>query len=122
MERSTAVPLREAEQLLDLTALRGVRFHHVEHLECLLYEEIARHIRRLPLHCFLGSQSSRIERRHLVDLQVIAILPQSVVGKFVLTFAENFSEPELDTVNHGDPFAFLFERKTGRIRFRSQVR
>lgn len=76
---------------------------------------------RLPLHHYVESKASRIERRRLTDLEIVAVLPQSVVGKFVVTFAENLSAPEPDSVNHGYLFAFLFERKTGRLRFRSRV-
>lgn len=115
------MPLRDVEYQLSFPSLRKVHFHHNEHLECLLFEELALHLEDLPLNDYCDHDDALIDHRTLVDLQVAAIFPESMVGTFLVTFAETIVHPSVDTVYHGYIFAFLFEHASGRLRFRSRL-
>ena len=113
--------LEEVDHYLHVPALEQAHFQHSEHLECLLWQELAERMEELPLWvcCAIGKQG--VSSPEIVDLRVEKCCSHGAAGYCLIAFSESVPDLGLGDKMHLACVDFVFAREEGVLGMKSRV-
>jgi len=105
--------LGAVDHYLHVPALERVHFQHEEHLECLLWQELAERLEELSLWVCCGIGNQGVGAPEIVDIRVEHCCGHGAAGYLLLAFSESVRVLGLKDKMHVACVDFVFVHEEG---------